>query len=237
MSYGSGLSELPPWYPPMAGHQRKTRLKRNRPLSDSDIWAAYLPALPHFACRSITDHSCLKVYNKDPAQAFSHGPRPANGDARVSAPHTCTRSRRTKSNLRVPHSHILFAGRNEGMSWGSFIVLSGDPPCGLRFGLKRGQTNLNCRAIFLRFSPLGIVPNLLLFLFHFFFSPCKCDQTKLLAEPFPQALLPKSTSLILLTLCRTRPHHLHWLQVFLFFFFATTTLSYDRNCINPSRHT
>ncbi|XP_061127933.1 sickle tail protein homolog isoform X2 [Syngnathus typhle] len=34
--------------------------------------------------RNITDHSCLKVYHKDPAQAFSHGPRPANGDARVS---------------------------------------------------------------------------------------------------------------------------------------------------------
>ncbi|XP_041670727.1 sickle tail protein homolog isoform X4 [Cheilinus undulatus] len=33
--------------------------------------------------RSITDHSCLKVYHKDPAQAFSHGPRPANGDARI----------------------------------------------------------------------------------------------------------------------------------------------------------
>ncbi|KAF7667348.1 hypothetical protein LDENG_00065180 [Lucifuga dentata] len=33
--------------------------------------------------RNITDHSCLKVYHKDPAQAFSHGPRPANGDART----------------------------------------------------------------------------------------------------------------------------------------------------------
>ncbi|XP_034427797.1 sickle tail protein homolog isoform X9 [Hippoglossus hippoglossus] len=33
--------------------------------------------------RNITDHSCLKVYHKDPAQAFSHGPRPANGDARM----------------------------------------------------------------------------------------------------------------------------------------------------------
>ncbi|KAK7881778.1 hypothetical protein WMY93_030187 [Mugilogobius chulae] len=33
--------------------------------------------------RNITDHSCLKVYHKDPAQAFSHGPRPSNGDARV----------------------------------------------------------------------------------------------------------------------------------------------------------
>ncbi|XP_056289473.1 sickle tail protein homolog isoform X4 [Pseudoliparis swirei] len=32
--------------------------------------------------RNIIDHSCLKVYHKDPAQAFSHGPRPANGDAR-----------------------------------------------------------------------------------------------------------------------------------------------------------
>ncbi|XP_038828894.1 sickle tail protein homolog isoform X5 [Salvelinus namaycush] len=33
--------------------------------------------------RNITDHSCLKVYHKDPAQAFSHGPRPTNGDARM----------------------------------------------------------------------------------------------------------------------------------------------------------
>ncbi|XP_065150979.1 sickle tail protein homolog isoform X3 [Paramisgurnus dabryanus] len=33
--------------------------------------------------RSITDHSCLKVYHKDPAQVFNHGPRPSNGDARV----------------------------------------------------------------------------------------------------------------------------------------------------------
>ncbi|KAM4533857.1 sickle tail protein homolog isoform 4-T4 [Odontesthes bonariensis] len=33
--------------------------------------------------RNITDHSCLKVYHKDPAQAFSHGPRPANGDTRM----------------------------------------------------------------------------------------------------------------------------------------------------------
>ncbi|KAM9333030.1 sickle tail protein homolog isoform 2-T2 [Pholidichthys leucotaenia] len=34
--------------------------------------------------RNITDHSCLKVYHKDPAQAFSlPGPRPANGEARM----------------------------------------------------------------------------------------------------------------------------------------------------------
>uniref|UniRef100_A0A6Q2XEF6 Uncharacterized protein n=1 Tax=Esox lucius TaxID=8010 RepID=A0A6Q2XEF6_ESOLU len=33
--------------------------------------------------RNITDHSCLKVYHKDPAQAFSHGPRPTNGDTRM----------------------------------------------------------------------------------------------------------------------------------------------------------
>ncbi|XP_031706291.1 sickle tail protein homolog isoform X6 [Anarrhichthys ocellatus] len=35
--------------------------------------------------RNIIDHSCLKVYHKDPAQAFSHGPRPANGDARMNS--------------------------------------------------------------------------------------------------------------------------------------------------------
>ncbi|XP_072307031.1 sickle tail protein isoform X9 [Eucyclogobius newberryi] len=33
--------------------------------------------------RNITDHSCLKVYHKDPAQAFSHGSRPTNGDTRM----------------------------------------------------------------------------------------------------------------------------------------------------------
>ncbi|XP_056306164.1 sickle tail protein isoform X10 [Danio aesculapii] len=43
--------------------------------------------------RSITDHSCLKVYHKDPAHAFSHGPRPSNGDSRV-------------------HREMIFAGRD-----------------------------------------------------------------------------------------------------------------------------
>ncbi|XP_070708653.1 sickle tail protein homolog isoform X2 [Pempheris klunzingeri] len=43
--------------------------------------------------RNITDHSCLKVYHKDPAQAFSHGPRPANGDTRM-------------------HSEMVHAGRD-----------------------------------------------------------------------------------------------------------------------------
>ncbi|XP_066538590.1 sickle tail protein homolog isoform X2 [Hoplias malabaricus] len=33
--------------------------------------------------RSITDQACLKVYHKDPAHAFSHGPRPSNGDTRM----------------------------------------------------------------------------------------------------------------------------------------------------------
>ncbi|XP_041100160.1 sickle tail protein homolog isoform X8 [Polyodon spathula] len=33
--------------------------------------------------RNITDHSCLKVYHKDPAHAFNHNPRPANGDLRM----------------------------------------------------------------------------------------------------------------------------------------------------------
>ncbi|XP_077100497.1 sickle tail protein homolog isoform X4 [Siphateles boraxobius] len=43
--------------------------------------------------RNITDHSCLKVYHKDPAQAFSHGARPSNGDARV-------------------HREMMYAGRD-----------------------------------------------------------------------------------------------------------------------------
>uniref|UniRef100_A0AAY4AIP2 Actin interacting protein 3-like C-terminal domain-containing protein n=1 Tax=Denticeps clupeoides TaxID=299321 RepID=A0AAY4AIP2_9TELE len=33
--------------------------------------------------RNITPHSCLKVYHKDPAQAFNHSSRPSGGDARI----------------------------------------------------------------------------------------------------------------------------------------------------------
>ncbi|XP_053092156.1 sickle tail protein homolog isoform X4 [Pangasianodon hypophthalmus] len=41
--------------------------------------------------RSITDQSCLKVYHKDPAHAFSHAARPSNGDPRMhrEAMYTC----------------------------------------------------------------------------------------------------------------------------------------------------
>lgn len=71
-------------YVPLAGLLKRSMLRQDRPLSDGDIWAAFLPLDASSPYRNITDHSCLKVYHKDPAQAFSHGPRPANGDARVS---------------------------------------------------------------------------------------------------------------------------------------------------------
>lgn len=73
-------------YVPLAGLRARlrSRLWEDRPLSDGDYWAAYLPRDTSSPYRNIADHSCLKVYHKDPAQAFSHGPRPANGDARVS---------------------------------------------------------------------------------------------------------------------------------------------------------
>lgn len=58
---------------------------RTRPRSDGDVWSGYLTDVDFSPHRNITDHSCLKVYHKDPAQAFSHGARPSNGDARVSA--------------------------------------------------------------------------------------------------------------------------------------------------------
>lgn len=116
---------------------------------------------------------------------------------------------RTENKLWVPHSHILFAGRNVT---GVFYCYARGPACGLWFGLKKGQTNSNyglfsCRA-------LSSVSSLICRCsYSTFFSPCKCNQTKPLTEPFPQALLPKSTSLILLTLYLTHPHHLHRLQV------------------------
>lgn len=37
-----------------------------------------------FDSRHIQDRSFLKVYNKDPAQAFNHTSRAVNGDIRVS---------------------------------------------------------------------------------------------------------------------------------------------------------
>lgn len=84
MSHNRGLSEPLSGYVPLAGLLKRSRLRQDRPLSDGDIWAVYLPPGTSSPYRNITDHSCLKVYHKDPAQAFSHGPRPANGDARVS---------------------------------------------------------------------------------------------------------------------------------------------------------
>lgn len=84
MSYERGLSEPLSGYVPLAGLLKRSRLRQDRPLSDGDVWALYLPSHASSPYRNITDHSCLKVYHKDPAQAFSHGPRPANGDARVS---------------------------------------------------------------------------------------------------------------------------------------------------------
>lgn len=56
-----------------------------QPHSDGDVWEAFMDSLDLSFCRNITDQSCLKVYHKDPAQAFSHAPRPSNGDGRVSA--------------------------------------------------------------------------------------------------------------------------------------------------------
>lgn len=84
MSNDRELPEALSGYVPLAGLLKKSRLREDRPRSDGDIWAAYLQPVTSFSYRNITDHSCLKVYHKDPAQAFSHGPRPTNGDARVS---------------------------------------------------------------------------------------------------------------------------------------------------------
>lgn len=78
------ISEPVSGYVPLAGLLKRSVLRGDRPLSDSVIWASFLPLDTSSSYRNITDHSCLKVYHKDPAQAFSHGPRPANGDTRVS---------------------------------------------------------------------------------------------------------------------------------------------------------
>lgn len=79
MSQNRGESEPVSGYVPLAGLLKTSKLRQDRPFSDGDVWAAFMSQN-----RNIAAHSCLKVYHKDPAQAFSHGPRPANGDARVS---------------------------------------------------------------------------------------------------------------------------------------------------------
>lgn len=75
----------PMLHPMVAELRGQTSARRARPRSDGDMWAVYLNDVDFIPRRSITDHSCLKVYHKDPAHAFNHGPRPSNGDARVSA--------------------------------------------------------------------------------------------------------------------------------------------------------
>lgn len=95
-------------YVPLGDLLKRSRL--DRPLSDGDVWTTFLPPVTFPVYRNITDHSCLKVYHKDPAQAFSHGSRPTNGDSRVSGSANLTRM---TSNVVDPTS-ILFAvkGRN-----------------------------------------------------------------------------------------------------------------------------
>lgn len=157
MSYNRGLSEPLLGYVPWAGLLRSSRLRQDRPLSDGDIWAFNLPPVTSTPYRNITDHSCLKVYHKDPAQAFSHGPRPANGDARVSTQHRYKHgsenyclvngsSWKTTSSVaeRIVspasnscHFHILFAveGRNVPLPLICLVGVLYCSPRGLRLGL------------------------------------------------------------------------------------------------------
>lgn len=109
MSYRD-LSTPLPGYAPSARLARGYGSRGSRPLSDGDLWAVCLPPVTSTPRRSITDHSCLKVYHKDPAQAFNHGGRPANGDARVSRKtnrqHFCRRGR-SKGLLGTNSLHSL----------------------------------------------------------------------------------------------------------------------------------
>ena len=125
MSQNGGPSEAQSGYKSLTEVLKRTRLRQDRPHSDGDVWATLLSQRTSFPHRNITDHSCLKVYHKDPAQAFSHGPRPTNGDARVSAPLSLRQCLISSSGCgeitrfvaiktvsafaTSSHSHILFA--------------------------------------------------------------------------------------------------------------------------------
>ncbi|XP_058258772.1 sickle tail protein isoform X4 [Hemibagrus wyckioides] len=74
--------------------------------------------------RSITDHSCLKVYHKDPAHAFSHAARPTTGDARMhrevmytsrDAPPLVRQTSNSPSLVPTPqpmHREVMYTGRD-----------------------------------------------------------------------------------------------------------------------------
>ena len=67
-------------YRPLGGWLWDAAPRRHRPRSDGATWDGFLPPCTSSPYRNITAHSCLKVYHKDPAQAFSQTPRPSNGD-------------------------------------------------------------------------------------------------------------------------------------------------------------
>lgn len=80
-------TDLPSYliHPEVAKLRSQNDHRRTRPRSDGDVWESFMNHADLSFYRSITDQSCLKVYHKDPAHAFSHAARPSNGDARVSA--------------------------------------------------------------------------------------------------------------------------------------------------------
>ncbi|XP_048868349.1 sickle tail protein homolog isoform X4 [Brienomyrus brachyistius] len=87
--------------------------------------------------RNITDHACLKVYHKDPAHAFSHSPRPANGDARmVYAP------RDGQHSLRQPPSPHVMQGPLSPPSPQSMPPSPSRIPYGPRSGILPGGATL-----------------------------------------------------------------------------------------------
>ncbi|XP_072566803.1 sickle tail protein homolog isoform X4 [Paramormyrops kingsleyae] len=87
--------------------------------------------------RNITDHACLKVYHKDPVHAFSHSPRPANGDARM-----MYASRDGQHSLRQPPSPHVIQGPLSPPSPHSMPPSPSRIPYGPRSGTLPGGATL-----------------------------------------------------------------------------------------------
>lgn len=91
----------------VAKFRNQNYYRHTRPQSDGNVWEAFMNSVDLSFYRSITDHSCLKVYHKDPAHAFSHAARPSNGDARVSASSNQITFIRKQRGSVVAHVHLM----------------------------------------------------------------------------------------------------------------------------------
>ena len=138
-------------YRPLGGWLWDAAPRRHRPRSDGDAWDCFLPPRTSSPRRNITAHSCLKVYHKDPAQAFSQTPRPSNGD-----PNRVSLSPDPRGPPRDPY------GARPSSSLQTCTLVSSSPPLSTPFLLSPFLSSRLLSPRLLLSSPLLLISSLLL---------------------------------------------------------------------------